>query len=160
MTEKRFTLDDEENGLCRCILVDGEEMPTCEVCELLNELVTKCHSLEKENEQLKKSEKINMEYAEQIIEENHKFRIAKNSLQRENEQLQKENTFFAKQRDYWKGKYEEALETFDIDEATATKITELEKENEQLKQKLENLDLLNKENNSVELIDGKFFIRK
>lgn len=37
MSEKRFTLDDEENGLCRCILVDGEEMPTCEICDLLNE---------------------------------------------------------------------------------------------------------------------------
>lgn len=37
MSEKRFTLDDEENGLCRCILVDGEEMPTCEICGLLNE---------------------------------------------------------------------------------------------------------------------------
>ena len=37
MSEKRFTLDDEENGLCRCILVDGEEIPTCEICDLLNE---------------------------------------------------------------------------------------------------------------------------
>lgn len=34
--EKRFTLDDEENGLCQCILVDGEEIPTCEICDLLN----------------------------------------------------------------------------------------------------------------------------
>ena len=38
MTEKRFTLDDEENGVCKCILVDGEEIPTCEVCNILNEL--------------------------------------------------------------------------------------------------------------------------
>lgn len=53
MGEKRFTLDDEENGLCRCILVDGEEMPTCDICNLLNELEAKCHKLEKENEQLK-----------------------------------------------------------------------------------------------------------
>ena len=52
MTERRFTLDDEENGLCRCILVDGEEMPTCEICELLNELATKCSRLEEENEKL------------------------------------------------------------------------------------------------------------
>ena len=37
MSEKRFTLDDEENGLCRCILVDGEYIPTCEICDLLNE---------------------------------------------------------------------------------------------------------------------------
>lgn len=37
MSEKRFTLDDEENGLCRCILVDGEEIPTCEIVEMLNE---------------------------------------------------------------------------------------------------------------------------
>ena len=29
MNDKRFVLDDEENGLCRCILVDGEEIPTC-----------------------------------------------------------------------------------------------------------------------------------
>ena len=47
--------------------------------------------LKKENEQLKKSEKINMEYAEQIVEENQKLRIAKNDLRREKEQLQKKN---------------------------------------------------------------------
>lgn len=38
MTEKRFTVDSEENGLCKCILMNGEEIPTCEVVELLNEL--------------------------------------------------------------------------------------------------------------------------
>lgn len=46
MTEKRFTLDNEENGLCKCILMNGEEIPTCEVVELLNKLSD-------ENEQLK-----------------------------------------------------------------------------------------------------------
>ena len=38
MTKKRFTLDNEENGLCKCILMNGEEIPICEVVELLNEL--------------------------------------------------------------------------------------------------------------------------
>lgn len=46
MTAKQFTLDSEENGLCKCILMNGEEIPTCEVVELLNEL-------HEENKQLK-----------------------------------------------------------------------------------------------------------
>ena len=50
MSEKRFTLDNEENGLCRCILMNGEEIPTCEVVGLLN-------TLNDENEQLKKQNK-------------------------------------------------------------------------------------------------------
>lgn len=52
MTKRRFTLDDEGNGLCRCILVDGEEMPTCEICELLNEQQDIIQSLKEENEKL------------------------------------------------------------------------------------------------------------
>lgn len=172
MTERRFTLDDEENGLCRCILVDGEEMPTCEICELLNEeeaiiqrlklenenlrkqvksfettmnatsdynafLESKITTLEKENKQLKKSEKINMEYAEQIVEENQKLRITKNDLRIKNEQLKQKVDFY---------KY------FQKD------ARELEKKNEQLKQTLENIGLHEK-NNSVKMIEGKFFIR-
>lgn len=43
-----------------------------------------------ENMRLKKAEKINMEYAEQIVEENQKLRIAKNDLRIGNEQLKKE----------------------------------------------------------------------
>lgn len=46
-----------------------------------SETVRKLHD---ENEQLKKLEKINTEYAEQIVEENHKLRIAKNDLRIEN----------------------------------------------------------------------------
>lgn len=57
MTERRFTLDDEENGLCRCILVDGEEMPTCEICELLNEEEAIIQRLKLENENLRKQVK-------------------------------------------------------------------------------------------------------
>lgn len=38
MTTKQFTLDNGENGLCKCILMNGEEIPTCEVVKLLNEL--------------------------------------------------------------------------------------------------------------------------
>ena len=49
MNKKRFTLDDEENGLCRCILVDGEEMPTCEICDLLNKQQATITHLEKAN---------------------------------------------------------------------------------------------------------------
>lgn len=51
---------------------------------------TSCDEIKKENERLKKSEKINMEYAEQIVEENQKLRIAKNDLRIENEQLRKQ----------------------------------------------------------------------
>ena len=81
-----------------------------------------------------------------------------NELVEENEQLQKENVFLAKQRNYWKGKCDRAVETFDVDEATAIKIRELEKENEQLKQKLENIGL-NEKNDAIKMIDGKVFIR-
>lgn len=38
-------------------------------------------------------------------------------------------------------------------------VVKLGEENEELKQKLENLDLLNKKNNAVKMIDGKVFIR-
>ena len=55
MSEKRFTLDDEENGLCRCILVDGEEMPTCEICELLNEQQS---VIDEQNQKIRKLENI------------------------------------------------------------------------------------------------------
>ena len=55
--------------------------------------------LKEDNEQLKKSEKINTDYAEQIVEENQKLRIAKNDLQREKEQLQKENEQLRKELD-------------------------------------------------------------
>lgn len=54
----------------------------------------------------------------------------------ENEQLLKENVFLAKQRNYWKGKSDMAVETFEIDEANAKQIRKLEKENEQLKKRL------------------------
>lgn len=52
------------------------------VVDLLNEF-------DEENEQLKKAKKINAEYAEQIVEENHKFRIEKNDLRIENKRLRK-----------------------------------------------------------------------
>lgn len=61
-----------------------------------SETVRKLHD---ENEQLKKLEKINTEYAEQIVEENQKLRIAKNDLRREKEQLQKENEQLRKELD-------------------------------------------------------------
>lgn len=53
------------------------------------EVVNKLNELSEENKQLRKTEKINMEYAEQIVEENQKLRIAKNDLRMKNEQLQK-----------------------------------------------------------------------
>lgn len=63
--------------------------------------------------------------------------VSENSvLQKENEKLRKENFFLAKQRNYWKDKCGVAVETFEIDEATAKKISELEEENEQLKSEL------------------------
>ncbi len=53
MSEKRFTLDDEENGLCRCILVDGEEIPTCEIVDLLNDQQTEITELKEAIDYLK-----------------------------------------------------------------------------------------------------------
>ena len=95
MSEKRFmqswnmhrglhylAIEDKQEKKIYCVEQYIEDVE--EVADLLNELA-------KENEQLRKSEKINMDYAEQIVEENHKLRIAKNHLQRENEQLKKEN---------------------------------------------------------------------
>ena len=90
MTEKRFELVEaiyNEIGKHQIEIMDNLEKHIVEkhkVVDLIN-------SLYEENEQLRKSEKINMDYAEQIVEENHKLRIAKNHLQRENEQLKKEN---------------------------------------------------------------------
>lgn len=51
---------------------------------LLNEDI---NQLRIENMRLKKTEKINMEYAEQIVKENQKLRIAKNDLRIENDRL-------------------------------------------------------------------------
>lgn len=61
-------------------------------------------------------------------------------LEEENGQLRKENIFLAKQRNYWKGKRDVAVETFEIDEVTAKKIRELEKQNEQLQTELNNYE--------------------
>ena len=151
MSEQRFYLGNNSTTICDRSQggSDGFNMLTkFEVVDLLNELA-------EENEQLRKAEKINMEYAEQIVEENQKLRIAKNNLRRENEQL---SIIRRDEIKYWKNKYDNAVETFDVDETTATKIRELEKENEQLKQKLENLGL-NEKNDAVKMIEGKFFIR-
>ena len=68
-------------------LQDGNDVVL--VINLLNKLYD-------ENEQLKKAEKINMEYAEQIVEENKKLRIAKNDLRIENEQLKQEVIIYKK----------------------------------------------------------------
>lgn len=57
-------------------------------------------------------------------------------MRKENEQLLKENVFLAKQRNYWKGKSDMAVETFEIDEANAKQIRKLEKENEKLKKRI------------------------
>lgn len=153
MSEKRFVYEEEHyNFPIKKRIRDTQNNETYidleDVCEFLNDL-------NDENEQLRKAEKINMEYAEQIVEENQKLRIAKNNLRRENEQL---SIIRRDEIKYWKNKYDNAVETFDVDETTATKIRELEKENEQLKQKLENLGL-NEKNDVVKMIEGKFFIR-
>ena len=158
MSEKRFTFKCYDDNNCS-IFDNGMRL---KVEEIVNELSFLSNAvlaydkavveLRKENEHLRKAEKINMEYAEQIVEENYKLRIEKNNLRRENEQLSSNAI------KYWKNKYDNAVETFDVDEATATKIRELEKENEELKQKLENLDL-NEKNDAVKMIDGKFFIK-
>ena len=113
-----------------------------EVCEKLNELAG-------ENEQLKKAEKINMEYAEQILEENKKLRIEKNDLRIENEHLREGYKICKKMLSEV---IEENVHRLKRD------YEQLKKENEQLKQKLENLDL-NEKNDAVKMIEGKFFIK-
>lgn len=101
MSEKRFKVCiDSNNGVglfdnsVKLLFVkftNKEDALSCKDslkhhCNLMNEL----HN---ENEQLKKSEKINMEYAEQIVEENQKLRIAKNDLRIENERLKSRNNY-------------------------------------------------------------------
>lgn len=82
MSEKKFRLS-SETVLQYKIMDNDTDLNESEVVDLLNKLY-------EENEQLKKSEKINREYAEQIVEENQKLRIAKNDLRIENEQLRKQ----------------------------------------------------------------------
>ena len=82
MSDKQFKLS-SETVLQYKIMDNDTDLNESEVVDLLNKLY-------EENEQLKKSEKINMEYAEQIVEENQKLRIAKNDLRIENEQLRKQ----------------------------------------------------------------------
>ena len=139
----RFDMIDVEDPLweygypLKRVLIDNQTGETYDevgkLVGLLNELETKCHKLEgeleelsafiieqrEENKQLKKSEKINMEYAEQIVEENQKLRIAKNDLRIENERLKSRNNY----------NLEDCL----------LEIVELKEEKEQLKKKLESL---------------------
>lgn len=84
MSEKRFEHNREYFPLNVDEIIDNETGKTYD-CEDATDLL---NSLSEENEQLKKSEKINMEYAEQIVKENQKLRIAKNDLRIENEQLE------------------------------------------------------------------------
>ena len=79
--------------------VTNKKITVSELEDLLNEQELTIESLKEENKQLKKSEKINTDYAEQIVEENQKLRIAKNDLRREKEQLQKENEQLRKELD-------------------------------------------------------------
>lgn len=96
MSEKRFIVIDNdfskwvEDTTYKEDKHEGTLYDVYDMCRKLNELVDKLNSLADENEQLKKAEKINMEYAEQIVEENKKLRIAKNDLRIENEQLNNE----------------------------------------------------------------------
>lgn len=127
MSEKRFKVCiDSNNGVglfdnsVKLLFVkftNKEDALSCKDslkhhCNLMNELYN-------ENEQLKKSEKINMEYAEQIVEENQQLRIAKNDLRIENERLKSRNNY----------NLEDCL----------LEIVELKEEKEQLKKKLESL---------------------
>ena len=105
---------------------NGLIMSTDEVIDYLNtsnnvigSLQYENAQLRKENKRLKKSEKINMEYAEQIVEENQKLRIAKNDLRIENERLKSRNNY----------NLEDCL----------LEIVELKGEKEQLKKKIESL---------------------
>ena len=105
---------------------NGLIMSTDEVIDYLNTSNNAIGSLQyenaqlrKENKRLKKSEKINMEYAEQIVEENQKLRIAKNDLRIENERLKSRNNY----------NLEDCL----------LEIVELKEEKEQLKKKIESL---------------------
>lgn len=55
MTNKRFRVNTEDIGHIYIDNPDGEHMSWIEVEETLNELVTRCSRLEKENEQLKET---------------------------------------------------------------------------------------------------------
>lgn len=112
MSDKQFKLS-FETVLQYKIMDNDTDLNESEVVDLLNKLY-------EENEQLKKSEKINMEYAEQIVEENQQLRIAKNDLRIENEQLH-----------------------LAIDDLLShTSCDEIKKENEQLQHELRGMDKL------------------
>ena len=150
MNEKQLTFE----GVMR--IVQGNKWILLKDIERLEKFIQNqqatIQSLKEENEQLKKSEKINMEYAEQIVEENQQLRIAKNDLRIENEQLhlaiddllshtsceeiKKENEQLRKQV---KSSETTSDATSNYNAHLESKITTLEKENEQLKKKLESL---------------------
>ena len=130
---------------------NGLIMSTDEVIDYLNTSNNAIGSLQYENAQLRKenkrlkekndeleessafkSEKINMEYAEQIVEENQKLRIAKNDLRIENEQLH-----------------------LAIDDLLShTSCEEIKKENEQLRKDVENLQEVVAELGATLLVNG------
>lgn len=89
------------------------------------EVVNKLNELSEENKQLRKTEKINMEYAGQIVEENQKLRIAKNDLRIENERLKSRNNY----------NLEDCL----------LEIVELKEENKQLKSENKKLRCINEQ---------------
>lgn len=128
MNEKRFC-ETERACYYTTLVFDNqtqEKLGTDKVVVLLNELA-------KENKVLNSIKKFAEDHGINIFYIDTAFRNCWN----ENADLV---TKIRRQEDeirYWKNKYDDAVETFEIDEAIATKIRELEKENEQLRQKLD-----------------------
>ena len=122
---KRFVCIDIGYGDGWYITDNGERLSEMEIVDLLNKQQDTIQSLNEENERLQKENNILNRNEDDLKE-----------CTLENEQLRKENVFLAKQRNYWKGKCDMAVETFETDEATEKKISELEKENERLKSQL------------------------
>lgn len=96
--------------------------------------------------------KCKLEDTEKAFDKLHKRHIEllkqQGKLEKENEELKKEADYFERKKcEYWNM----------YNKAHLDRII-LEEENEELKQKLENLDL-NEENDTVKMIDGKVFIK-
>lgn len=147
MSEQLYRVMSDDVKQLYCIeSVDGEMFSMQEIVDLLNKqlsiirrdemsiktMMSNIEKLEKENRVLNSIKKFAEDNGINIFYIDTAFRNCWN----ENENLV---TKIRKQEDeigYWKNKYDDAVETFEIDEATATKIRELEKENEQLRQKI------------------------
>lgn len=103
MSEKRFFVKKIEDDFCildsfdddNVVIYCDSERIIQDCCELLNELVTKCHSLEKENEQLRqfinKGRRLSVKELMDNINENELLKKKIRELEKEKKELENEH---------------------------------------------------------------------